>query len=98
MPPGPAVRCCDHRHGRPASYPVKPDGRAGKVKRVIDKQIPGAPHETPISIDATTGQNGLRQAKAFAEATEVSGVVPTKLDGTAMGGITPRPSSASRSS
>jgi len=60
----------------------------GKVKRVIDKQIPGAPHETLISIDATTGQNGLRQAKAFAEATDVSGVVLTKLDGTAKGGIT----------
>ncbi|HMW46125.1 MAG TPA: signal recognition particle-docking protein FtsY, partial [Solirubrobacterales bacterium] len=60
----------------------------GKVKRVVDKQIPGAPHETLISIDATTGQNGLRQAKAFAEATEVSGVVLTKLDGTAKGGIT----------
>ena len=60
----------------------------GKVKRVIDKQMPGAPHETLISIDATTGQNGLRQAKAFAEATDVDGVVLTKLDGTAKGGIT----------
>lgn len=60
----------------------------GKVRRVIDKQIPGAPHETLISIDATTGQNGLRQAKAFAEATDVTGVVLTKLDGTAKGGIT----------
>ena len=60
----------------------------GKVRRVIEKQIPGAPHETLISIDATTGQNGLRQAKAFAEATDVSGVVLTKLDGTAKGGIT----------
>lgn len=59
-----------------------------KVRRVIEKQIPGAPHETLISIDATTGQNGLRQAKAFAEATEVDGVVLTKLDGTAKGGIT----------
>ncbi|MCC6755629.1 MAG: signal recognition particle-docking protein FtsY [Solirubrobacterales bacterium] len=60
----------------------------GKVRRVIEKQIPGAPHETLISIDATTGQNGLRQAKAFAEATDLSGVVLTKLDGTAKGGIT----------
>ena len=60
----------------------------GKVNRVIDKQIPEAPHETLISIDATTGQNGLRQAKAFAEATDVDGVVLTKLDGTAKGGIT----------
>ena len=58
-----------------------------KVRRVIDKQIPGAPHETLISIDATTGQNGLRQAKVFSEAVEVDGVVLTKLDGTAKGGI-----------
>jgi len=59
-----------------------------KVRRVIGNQIPGAPHETLISIDATTGQNGLRQAKAFAEATDVDGVILTKLDGTAKGGIT----------
>jgi fused signal recognition particle receptor len=58
-----------------------------KVRRVIDKQLPGAPHETLLSIDATTGQNGLRQAKIFAEAVEVDGVVLTKLDGTAKGGI-----------
>ena len=59
-----------------------------KVRRVIAKQIPEAPHETLISIDATTGQNGLRQAKAFSEAAQVDGVVLTKLDGTAKGGIT----------
>jgi len=58
-----------------------------KVRRVIDKQLPGAPHETLISIDATTGQNGLRQAQVFSEAVEVDGVVLTKLDGTAKGGI-----------
>jgi fused signal recognition particle receptor len=58
-----------------------------KVRRVIAKQMPGAPHETLISIDATTGQNGLRQAQLFAEAVEVDGVVLTKLDGTAKGGI-----------
>jgi fused signal recognition particle receptor len=58
-----------------------------KVRRVIAKQIPDAPHETLISIDATTGQNGLRQAKVFSEAAEVDGVVLTKLDGTAKGGI-----------
>ena len=58
-----------------------------KVRRVIAKQIPDAPHETLISIDATTGQNGLRQAKVFSEAVEVDGVVLTKLDGTAKGGI-----------
>jgi fused signal recognition particle receptor len=59
-----------------------------KVRRVIGKQIPEAPHETLISIDATTGQNGLRQAKVFSEAVAVDGVVLTKLDGTAKGGIT----------
>jgi fused signal recognition particle receptor len=58
-----------------------------KVSRVISKQIPDAPHETLISIDATTGQNGLRQAKVFSEAVDVDGVVLTKLDGTARGGI-----------
>jgi fused signal recognition particle receptor len=58
-----------------------------KVRRVIGNLIPEAPHETLISIDATTGQNGLRQAKVFSEAAEVDGVVLTKLDGTAKGGI-----------
>jgi fused signal recognition particle receptor len=58
-----------------------------KVRRVIARQLPGAPHETLITVDATTGQNGLRQAKLFAEAVEVSGIVLTKLDGTAKGGI-----------
>ncbi|HEX7244471.1 MAG TPA: signal recognition particle-docking protein FtsY [Solirubrobacterales bacterium] len=58
-----------------------------KVRRVIAKQMPGAPHETLLSIDATTGQNGLRQARIFADAVEVDGVVLTKLDGTAKGGI-----------
>jgi fused signal recognition particle receptor len=59
----------------------------GKVRRVIARQIEGAPHETLLTIDATTGQNGLRQAKLFADAAYVSGVVLTKLDGTARGGI-----------
>jgi fused signal recognition particle receptor len=59
-----------------------------KVRRVIAKQLPKAPHETLITIDATTGQNGLRQAMVFAESVDVSGVVLTKLDGTAKGGIT----------
>jgi fused signal recognition particle receptor len=59
-----------------------------KVRRVIGKQIPDAPHETLITIDATTGQNGLRQAKVFSEAVRIDGVVLTKLDGTAKGGIT----------
>jgi fused signal recognition particle receptor len=58
-----------------------------KVRRVASKRLDGAPHETLIVIDATTGQNGLRQARAFADAVDVSGVVLTKLDGTAKGGI-----------
>jgi fused signal recognition particle receptor len=58
-----------------------------KVRRVIAKQMPDAPHETLISIDATTGQNGLRQAQLFAESVAIDGVVLTKLDGTAKGGI-----------
>jgi fused signal recognition particle receptor len=58
-----------------------------KVGRVIAKQIPEAPHETLLTVDATTGQNGLRQARMFSEAVAVSGLVLTKLDGTAKGGI-----------
>jgi fused signal recognition particle receptor len=58
-----------------------------KVRRVITKQIPAAPHETLLTVDATTGQNGLRQARLFSEAVDVSGLVLTKLDGTAKGGI-----------
>ncbi|HEV7918653.1 MAG TPA: signal recognition particle-docking protein FtsY, partial [Solirubrobacterales bacterium] len=58
-----------------------------KVRRVIEKQLPGAPHETLLVVDATTGQNGLRQAKLFSEAVDVTGIVLTKLDGTAKGGI-----------
>jgi fused signal recognition particle receptor len=58
-----------------------------KVRRVVSRQLEGAPHETLLTIDATTGQNGLRQAQLFAAAADVSGVVLTKLDGTARGGI-----------
>lgn len=58
-----------------------------KVKRVIEREIPGAPHEVLLVLDATTGQNALVQAKTFKEATDVSGIVLTKLDGTAKGGI-----------
>ncbi|HEY2636490.1 MAG TPA: signal recognition particle-docking protein FtsY [Solirubrobacteraceae bacterium] len=58
-----------------------------KVRRVIAKQLPGSPHETLLTVDATTGQNGLRQARLFAEAVEVTGIALTKLDGTAKGGI-----------
>ncbi len=58
-----------------------------KIRRVIAKQMEGAPHETLLTIDATTGQNGLRQAQLFSEAVPVDGIVLTKLDGTAKGGI-----------
>ncbi|MGA8363699.1 MAG: signal recognition particle-docking protein FtsY [Solirubrobacteraceae bacterium] len=59
----------------------------GKIRRVIARQLDGAPHETLLTIDATTGQNGLRQARMFAAAADVTGVVLSKLDGTARGGI-----------
>jgi fused signal recognition particle receptor len=58
-----------------------------KVRRVISKQMPDAPHETLMTVDATTGQNGVRQAKLFGEAVGVTGIILTKLDGTAKGGI-----------
>lgn len=58
-----------------------------KVNRVIGKLIPNAPHETLLVIDATTGQNGISQAKSFKEITNITGTVLTKLDGTAKGGI-----------
>lgn len=58
-----------------------------KVKRVIGRSIPEAPHEVLLCLDATTGQNALAQAKAFKEVTDVTGIVLTKLDGTAKGGI-----------
>jgi fused signal recognition particle receptor len=58
-----------------------------KVKRVIEREVPGAPHEVLLVLDATTGQNALIQAKHFKEATDVSGIVLSKLDGTAKGGI-----------
>ena len=58
-----------------------------KIRKVIDSQAPGAPHETLLTIDATTGQNGLRQALLFREAVAVTGIALTKLDGTAKGGI-----------
>ena len=54
---------------------------------MIARQLDGAPHETLLTIDATTGQNGVRQARMFADSADVSGVVLTKLDGTARGGI-----------
>jgi len=58
-----------------------------KVRRVMDKVIPGAPHEVLLVLDGSTGQNALLQAKAFAEATQITSLTVTKLDGTAKGGV-----------
>jgi len=58
-----------------------------KINRVIQREIPDAPHETLLVLDATTGQNAISQAKIFTEAAPISGVVLTKLDGTAKGGV-----------
>lgn len=59
----------------------------GKIRRVCDKQIPGAPHESLLVLDATTGQNGISQAQNFGEAIACTGLVLSKLDGTAKGGV-----------
>ena len=58
-----------------------------KMRRTAEKLIPGSPHQTLLVIDATTGQNGLQQARLFTEAAHVTGIVLTKLDGSAKGGI-----------
>ncbi len=58
-----------------------------KIHRVIDREMPGAPHQVLLVVDATTGQNGLAQAKQFAKTVNVTGIILTKLDGTAKGGI-----------
>jgi fused signal recognition particle receptor len=58
-----------------------------KVGRVIDKAQPGAPHETWLVLDSTTGQNAIQQAQIFKDAMEITGIVLTKLDGTAKGGV-----------
>jgi len=58
-----------------------------KIRRVLEKRMPGCPHEVLLVLDATTGQNGLQQARRFGEAVGVTGLVLTKLDGTAKGGI-----------
>jgi fused signal recognition particle receptor len=58
-----------------------------KVRRVIEQRLPGAPHETLLVVDSTTGQNGLQQARLFGQAVSVTGVALTKLDGSARGGV-----------
>jgi fused signal recognition particle receptor len=59
----------------------------GKIARVIGREIPGAPHETLLVLDANTGQNALSQARLFSEVAPVSAIALTKLDGTAKGGV-----------
>ncbi len=76
------------RHGRPPPDAVEPDGRARKgPPRDRGPDRFGAPHETLLVVDATTGQNGIQQARLFGEAAGVTGVVLTKLDGSAKGGV-----------
>ena len=58
-----------------------------KMRRTAERLVPGAPHQTLLVMDATTGQNGLQQARLFTQAARVTGIVLTKLDGTAKGGI-----------
>jgi fused signal recognition particle receptor len=58
-----------------------------KIRRVIERGIPGAPHETLLVLDATVGQNGLQQAREFGRILPITGIVLTKLDGTAKGGV-----------
>ena len=58
-----------------------------KIARVVGKRIPGAPHEVLLVLDATTGQNAIQQAKQFGKVTEITGLVLTKVDGTAKGGV-----------
>ena len=58
-----------------------------KIRRIISREIPGAPHETLLILDAATGQNAVNQARIFKEVADVTGIVLTKLDGTAKGGV-----------
>ena len=58
-----------------------------KIRRVVQKQVDGAPHEVLLVLDATAGQNGISQAKGFSEAVQCTGIVLAKLDGTAKGGV-----------
>jgi len=58
-----------------------------KIHRVVARQVPGAPHEVLLVLDATTGQNGISQAKHFTDAIQCTGIILAKLDGTAKGGV-----------
>jgi fused signal recognition particle receptor len=85
--PKPQHRCLAHRYRRPPAHQVHLIEELKKIRRVIARELPEAPHETLLVLDATTGQNGLQQARVFKEATDISGIVLTKLDGTAKGGV-----------
>ncbi len=75
------------RHGGTAAQQGEPDERAGKISRIIDRELPDAAKEVLLVLDGTTGQNGLLQAKQFKEIAGVTAIALTKLDGTAKGGI-----------
>ena len=80
--------CIVEPHGRPSAHQVRPDAGAGQdAPNRHERLVPGAPHQTLLVMDATTGQNGMQQARLFTEAARVTGIVLTKLDGTAKGGI-----------
>ena len=82
---GYAVRLADTAGRLPTQLHLMDEIR--KVKRVIAKAMPGAPDEVLLVLDATTGQNGMRQAEVFSQVVGITGIVLTKLDGTAKGGI-----------
>ena len=77
----------DNRLGRQRDTKINLMEELRKVKKIISRQLPGAPDETLLAPDATTGQNGLQQAKVFTEVAEVTDMAVAKRDGTAKGGI-----------
>ena len=84
---GARARRRDHRHRRAPAHADEPHGRAREGAARDRRPLDGAPHETLLVVDATTGQNGLQQARLFGEAVGVTGVALTKLDGSARGGV-----------
>ena len=72
---------------RPLAEAVNLMAELEKMKRIANREVPGAPHEVLLVVDAVTGQNGLSQAREFMKAADITGLVLTKLDGTAKGGI-----------
>ena len=84
---GPPGRRPDRRHRRPPAHPDAPDARAREDPRRPPAEDPGAPHEVLLVLDATNGQNAIRQAEAFTKSIGCTGIILTKLDGTAKGGV-----------